>query len=193
MEKISVIIPTLWKCTDNLINLIQILSISPYLGEIIIINNSCDDISNDMDNVIIHTPPKNLYVNPSWNLGVTLSKYNKFALLNDDILISTNLLESACNFLDTPNIGLIGVEEHSIVVHSIENIELEYYTDSKIEYIPVSNRSFGFGIAMFGNKSSYYEIPDELKVWCGDDYLIMRNNADKKQTYVVKSKIKQNN
>ena len=31
------------------------------------------------------------------------------------------------------------------------------------------------GAAIFGRKSDFYEIPEDMKVWCGDDYLFYQS------------------
>ena len=77
MDKFSVIIPTIWKgetLNDLLINLYN----CELIGEVILINN---DNKNSKpiplhDKLIYVEPQKNLFVNPSWNLGVRMSKSN---------------------------------------------------------------------------------------------------------------------
>ena len=38
---------------------------------------------------------------------------------------------------------------------------------------------------MFFNKSSYYEIPNELKIMFGDDWLLQQNKKRKKQNFII--------
>ena len=37
-------------------------------------------------------------------------------------------------------------------------------------------RDWGFGIVIAGNKKSYHKIPENIRIWYGDDYLVQLNN-----------------
>lgn len=84
----SVIIPTMWRIKEFLSDLHELNSCEN-VGEIILINNNIemtpDSFSvQNYSKLIEIKPPKNMYINPSWNLGVRCAKYNKIAIKNDD-------------------------------------------------------------------------------------------------------------
>ena len=56
------------------------------MGEIIIIDNAPTDFFYDNEKVVTLKQEENIYVNPSWNLGVEESDYDKFIIFNDDII-----------------------------------------------------------------------------------------------------------
>jgi hypothetical protein len=75
---ISVIMPTMWK-PEGVLERIKLIEEQPSVGEIIVIDNSNDD---DKANELLYTEfckvtymnnGENIYVNPSWNLGVKLA------------------------------------------------------------------------------------------------------------------------
>ena len=67
---LSIVIPTLQKNKEILYNLIDSLDTDKSVGEIIIIDNSLKGIEYISQKVKVITPEENLFVNPSWNLGV---------------------------------------------------------------------------------------------------------------------------
>ena len=46
-------------------------------------------------------------------------------------------------------------------------------------------RDWGFGIVMAGHKESYHKIPENIRIWYGDDYLVQMNNEVGKVNYVI--------
>lgn len=85
---LSVIIPTVQKKLEVLKRLTELLEKDNSVSEIFVINNK-PEISLDLrgDKLKIYTPEENLYVNPSWNFGVSKIKNDNFVLMNDDLLI----------------------------------------------------------------------------------------------------------
>ena len=91
---LSIIIPTIQKKPKILASLVNLLKDEECVSEIIIINNLIDTpipetlfTENNYQKIKMVTTSKNLYVNPSWNMGVMLSKNENFALFNDDLLV----------------------------------------------------------------------------------------------------------
>ena len=109
MSKVSAIIPTLWKAKQFTDHLVNVLIKDKSVGEIILIDNAPTDFSYDNEKVVILRQEENLYVNPSWNLGVRQSSYDKFIIFNDDIIIPYRLVSKLEKLLTEKN-GLIGVE-----------------------------------------------------------------------------------
>jgi hypothetical protein len=173
--KFSVIIPTMLNCVDITKVLIKNLEEEESVDEIIVIDNSnvydINPLLGKMTPKQIRIKPyKNLYVNPSWNLGVKISKNNNIALLNDDILIPKNLL-NIVSYFETENIGVLGAFEPSVTSLDDYNVE----TLEGLNIAPVDTRWNTFGIMMIMNKKNYIEIPDNIKIWCGDDILFHQN------------------
>ena len=169
---ISFIIPTLLK-PITLFNLVNKLTLSPLVAEIVIINNSLDDLNFNSDKVIIYTPKTNMFVNPSWNLGVSIAKGEYICLCNDDIDFDTNVLEVICNKFSKSNVGVIGPSE------SCFNLELK---QTSIKFKISYNINYGFGVLMFFKKESYVLIPESLKIWCGDDFLF---HSQSRKNYTI--------
>lgn len=180
----TVIIPTLWikpKITEKLLN-IYINSI--YINEIIVISNDICPLKINNDKVILLEQSKNLYVNPSWNLGVLKSSNENLIISNDDILIPDNLL-NYLNSLNLLNYGIIGINKESYVeTKNIDNFENFSYDEHEI--ILSDQINYGFGVFMVLHKSKYCAIPENIKIYCGDNFLFYKN----KNNATIKTKIK---
>ena len=184
MSKVSAIIPTLWRAKDFTDHLVDVLIEDESVGEIIIIDNAPTDFFYDNKKVVILQQEENLYVNPSWNLGVEESDYDKFIIFNDDIIIPYSFIFQLEEWI-TEDIGLIGLDSASIIKvtqFDTENITL---LDRKIELQRAIKRNWGFGMAIAGHKKSYYKIPENIRIWYGDDYLFQMNNEAGKTNYVI--------
>ena len=175
----SIVIPTLQKDTMILKMLLDELNQDQTIGEIILIDNSLQGFEYNSDKLRIIVPNENLFVNPSWNLGVEKAKFDYVGILNDDILLPKNLVSDVYSFLQGENIGLVGIDKKSILGYKPEEIE-DYPQNSEIKYLPIKNDLYiGYwGVAIFGKKSNFSEIPREMKIWCGDNFLL-KTNQDK--------------
>ena len=161
--KYSVIIPTMWVPNTFNIQLMD-MCICPEISEIIIINNKVDSTPN----YSILSDPKirminqesNIYVNPAWNLGVSLATNEFICLLNDDILFDTSVFDFLSDkFSDTIGMFAINMYDNSSTLHL-----------TRAERVVA-----GFGCMMFFHKNSYVNIPDQLKILYGDDFLFYNN------------------
>jgi glycosyltransferase involved in cell wall biosynthesis len=159
----SVIIPTLWK-SDKIKPLIQSLIDCELVNDITIISNQRSDLEMELlvynTKLYIYHSPENLFVNESWNYGVKLADNDNIAILNDDILIDTNVFSFLNDKLE--DVGVVGM--------CFENYALKQSVSMNLT--DVVERPYGFGCAMFIYKPNYVNIPEELKIACGDDYLI---------------------
>jgi hypothetical protein len=166
MEKFSVIIPTIW--ASNLTTpLLEELSKSDYVGEIILIDNT-DYILYpkqgwDFDKVQLVKEMKNTYVNPAWNKGVSIAKNTYVTICNDDILFNPNeyfyYMSQALNLLDA---GFIGSHSQNYTEDKIE-VAIEMY-DNK-------TNTGGWGCLFTFNKNIWKPIPEVLKIWYGDNWI----------------------
>jgi hypothetical protein len=162
MEKFSVIIPTIWK-SEYTMELLERYSKSDYVGEIILIDNApTKDIV--MDKLIHIKEETNTYVNPAWNKGVRLSKYDNITITNDDILFDVDeyfyYMQQAHNVLE---LGYIGSHSHNYTITQSNNTEIELY-DNK-------TNTGGWGCLFSFNKNNWKPIPNQLKIWYGDNWI----------------------
>ena len=164
MDKFSVIIPTMWR-SHFTISLLNELSKSDYVGEIILIDNQPIEGSEIKIKKVIHIKEEqNTYVNPAWNKGVELAKYNNITIANDDILFSADEYFGYLEQNQEPlRIGFVG--SHS------QNYELEESNNIKIEYYNNKNNLGGWGCLFSFNKELWKPIPHQLKIWYGDNYI----------------------
>jgi glycosyltransferase involved in cell wall biosynthesis len=183
-NKVSVIIPTMFRCVNITNNLLESLYDDPAVSEVIIIDNTEDQSNIDKvtinEKLQIHSQGKNIYVNPAWNLGVSIAKEDVVAILNDDITIPNNLF-SALSQVDFKEIGIVGACHPTI--QQVENpvrFNIEH-----AELLAVSDRMWGYGIFMAMHKDTYINIPEDMLVWCGDDYLFHQTKLVGKQNYVL--------
>ena len=181
MKKVSVIVPTIQKNTALLNNLITTLTNDESVGEIIIINNKDDEIFFDNEKVKVLNQKENLFVNKSWNLGVKKSQYEIISLLNDDIIIPNNFCSNVISQLPE-NMGIAGMDRNGVVVTQDINDQIPR-KQIKIEETPFMPRNFG--VAMFFYKESYTEIPESLKIFCGDDWLFDENKKNGRKNYII--------
>ena len=186
--KLSVIIPTMQKNTKVLLKLLENISNDDIVDEIILIDNSgkgFEKVILNINKVVQVINQENRFVNPTWNQGVELAKNDYWALLNDDILISNDFCTNVISKIK-PSMGIVGVAENSVLTlnpEAINNISLKDNKDLKL--IKTDERVSNFGIAMFGHKKSYYKIPKDLLIFCGDDYLFKMNQKHRKENYVI--------
>ncbi len=127
------------------------------------------------------TPEENLFVNPSWNLGVAKAKTEIVALLNDDIILPENYCGDVASSMSS-EMGIVGVNGMGIeplpetFCHpQKENIYLE----------PTNFMDDYYGIAMFFFKEAYNRIPDEIKIVYGDSWIFTHCQRMKRQNYRI--------
>lgn len=167
------IIPTLWK-SRRIIQLVKDLCGCESVGEVIIIDNAPDlgnfttdaahkSLIEDHSKLKILKMEKNIYVNPAWNLGVENATHDDIALVNDDVNFNADTLFKIFEDGSLVNNGVIGM--------ATENYKLKVDGVIKIE-----NRSItlGWGCIILVNKKNYVPIPDDLLIWCGDNWLLTR-------------------
>lgn len=166
-NQFSIIIPTMW-VPDTFETLLSQLINEPIIKEIIIINNKKDKTPNWQSlyhyKVNLINQEKNIYVNPAWNLGVSLASCNNICLLNDDILFNTSIFEMISPQINTAS-GLIGL--------NMLGPQSETITLTREE-----SRCWGFGCLMIMHKDNYHIIPNDLRILYGDDYLFAKNKPN---------------
>ena len=184
----SVIIPTLWYVEFQ--SQIELLNSNDLVNEIIVINNDKSKtpswFANGSYNKVLEIiPHTNLFVNPSWNLGIRASN-SKFILLQNDDIVCKNYhhLDNIKEKLETEDC-LIGNAD-SVYTHTEGNLFLEEIEIWRIESGAYAKAiPWGWGCSLFLRKESYKEIPDQIKVWYGDKLLCDRFEQKGKSVYCL--------
>jgi hypothetical protein len=158
---ISVVVPTMWKFVPFL-NFLQDMVACDLISQIIVINN--DNQATPEHKILAHAKitlldyGQNLYVNPSWNLGVYHCKNDIICIANDDLLFDLRVLSKIIKeFL--PTHGSVGIQ-------SLGN------NTGIMDFFPALGHDlFGFGQLMFVYKSNWVDIPCELTIAYGDNFI----------------------
>lgn len=179
----SIIIPTLQKNKYVLNKLISQLVEDNNVSEIIIIDNSKKGFEYNSSKVNVYIPKNNLFVNGAWNLGVTLAKNKYIGILNDDIILPKNLCTEVFLFIiSNPQVGLIGANSDKVVFsqeYDFQTFPPKQAINFNVQTNDVHTKFWG--IAIFGPKENFFQIPRNLKIYCGDNYLL-KKNCDKGKT-----------
>ena len=181
MLKISVVIPTLQKNIELLNNLVRILEKDDSVSEIIVIDNSTNGYCYKSEKLRVIVPKENLFVNPSWNLGVNEAKEEIVALLNDDITIPNNFCKDIVSQINK-DMGIVGfhrdfIENTHVIMPTPQN--------TGVKLVKATGRCGYFGVAMFFYKTSYYKIPEDMKIFWGDDWLYFWNKTHRANNYFI--------
>ena len=200
-EKISVIIPTMQKDVRILQTLVKILNADDAVSEIIIINNAVRpfDSKFEGDKINVYTPDKNLYVNFSWNLGVSIAKNDIFLIINDDIICCDSFcsLVLKTGIFEKEDTGLVGIDNNYINNFSKEKVDERFFrirkqfsdsdkfevSDIKFKELNTYLNLGDWGSAFLGRKAAYHYIPGIYKIIYGDNYLLKRNLEEGRRNY----------
>ena len=168
MEKFTIIIPTMWKINEYFLPMLKLYEEESLIDEILIIDNNpkLTPKLNHLKKIKRLCNGVNNFINPSWNWGVITSNNDYLIIANDDIKISNKkIFHSALNFFlqELPK-GHITIWNK----HSEKNPEIKL---SQIEHL-----NYGNGILFFTNKFNYVDIPEEMKLFYGDNFIF--HNSD---------------
>jgi len=164
MDKYSVIIPTLWK-SNRTKQLLSDLNDCEYVDEIIVINNQLTDVLDVKVEKVRHISfGKNIYVNPAWNKGIELAKNECVALCNDDINFDTNIFSLITKEI-LNKAGIIGMGEGNYGEH------IDKSTPPFIQMWRPGINDWGWGCLIFLNKKDWEPIPNNIKIWYGDNFI----------------------
>jgi hypothetical protein len=170
MNKYTVIIPTLWK-SNRTEQLIRDLNECEFVDEIIIIDNTnTDEWDRTYRKIRTVSKGENIYVNPAWNWGIELAKNECIALCNDDINFDPNIFGVITKDI-LLEFGIIGQSEFNYKGKNSDEPILEKW-NGKV-------RDWGWGCLIMFDKKNWIEIPDDIKIWYGDDYIFKCNLAQK--------------
>ena len=172
MVKYSVIIPTLWK-SDRTKRLIADLQECEYVDEIIIIDNSYNGHQDTkVEKIRFVSFGGNIYVNPAWNKGIELAKNECIALCNDDINFNPNIFGVIDENVLTYS-GIIGMGEGNY------NDKINEAKGPYIDMWQPGVNDWGWGCLILLKKSHWLPIPNEIKIWYGDNIIKDINSVSK--------------
>jgi len=118
-------------------------------------------------------------INQIWNEFVLNSDTEFICLLNNDVRISPNFLDTSVSVMDKePSVGFVN--------HVTNNINYSEWSDN-LEYI-IMESPYRQGWDPFFRKSNFNEIPNSLKFYYGDDYIYSKlYSSGYKGAYILNS------
>lgn len=165
----SVVIPTIWSIPSYTLDLVNLLVDCKLVDDIIIIDNAVEKYRGNKiyhdDKITYVGMPRNIFVNPAWNLGVNLAKNEHIIISNDDLVIEpTEILEFLLR--ESKEWDVVGLSPDAYEDTTCDTIHL---TD-------VTKRTYGWGCFMSVKKSKWVDIPIDMKIFYGDDFIIRTND-----------------
>lgn len=153
--------------------------------DLLLIDNGADHATkavlnhyHSRDNVHIISNPENIYVNPAWNQAmkyfICRKQYDVLILMNSDLILQENWYISLEQFFNGEN------KDH-IPVPIISDRPQDYNPNSQ-EFDVVTEGIPGVFIVLHRKAvECVYPIPDEIKVWFGDNWIydLARGNGFK--------------
>lgn len=185
-NKFSVIIPTMWKPDMHVLfqNMLQDYVDHPLVDEILIIDNDTSAIPSwnifGHDKIKIIHQTKNIGVNPAWNLAVPMTRNELLIFGTDDIRYDLKLLEKIQPLL-TREAGVFGI------LQGEERFNQPLFTDGSINFkeYKSGDNLFGFGQTMFLHRDNYIPIPEQFKIYFGDDIMIHNQLRHHRKVYCI--------
>ena len=159
----------MWRSQATLLRTLAVCERSQHTRNIFLIQNgetseSAEPIITGLKKCNPITLKQNIFVNPAWNIGYIASSSEILCIANDDIAITDSALRCAAT-ADWANIDLIGTSAMSTSSLSLKPAAYARGASLGSQYS-------GFGSCMFLRRDQYRYIPEELKIWFGDDYLV---------------------
>lgn len=177
---ISFIVPTMWKDSKRLSNVIEDYKRANIPdAEFILIDNSHGCYLEPELTILI--PKENLFVNKSWNIGVELAKNDIVCLLNDDIEINFQTIKNNLDVINNLDFGIIGFDAN-------KNLGTEFNTNVDVFEFKEADfgTTLGFGCMMFIRKENYIKIDERLRIFFGDDILYWWNkDKNDRKIYII--------
>ena len=179
----SVVVPTMWRTASQFTAFLKSLCAHPLVGEVIVINNDNSQTpagfypTHEKIKIIDHG--RNIYVNPAWNEGVQLSRYDRLCIVNDDVVFDLNVFEKLQDRL-LPTAGVFGL------CPGVADFNQPPVTTGSIDIIPwTGQHTYGFGCLMFLHKKSWRMIPANLEIYYGDNFIFDFQLFENKTNYLI--------
>ena len=169
-NKLSVIIPTMWKPYFIIETLVS-LQKCDYVDEILVISNASGFVAPmpKLSKLTIIETGINHYVNPSWNVGYLLAKNDKLMFLNDDLSFDFSTYLPIISKHIIPANGMIGLHETCYKKEP-----------DKFDILAMNKLTYGYACVFFIHKNRYSLIPNDMKIYHGDTWLF---NKTKRQNF----------
>lgn len=184
MQKISVIVPTMWRANDFFSKMIPFVVNSPVVCELIIIDNDSKLRPNDIDfsseKIKFFDFGENLFFNKSMNIGVEESTGDIVCLLNDDVIFDPAIFSAISQNFDKETMGMI-FPHPAYFNRGKENLELI----QKLALVECEKPLDGFGCCMFIHKDNFEMIPQEFVHHFGDVFLYEIMKLKNKKSYFL--------
>jgi hypothetical protein len=170
MSKFTVVIPTIWK-SEYTLELIKRYCECECVEEVLLINNRKEDTPILIQNskLKVYDMEENIFVNPAWNYGVTMANTDYITISNDDILYNVDeyyeLLNQIISQQPLENLGYIGSHSENYIISENKTPILEQYDNQ-------TNKG-GWGCLFTFHKQNWKTIPEQLKIWYGDNWIHM--------------------
>ena len=164
----SVVIPTIW-ASKRIYDLVASLEACERVQEIILIDNR-PELANEIEGcskLRVISKGSNIFANPAWNLGVSESKCRYVCICSDDVSFDTVVFREIEVFLESRASGAI-VGCHRDCFSS---------KDGGVSVEEGHDLGFGWGAVMFLEGESYPRIPEELRIWAGDRFIIAKASS----------------
>lgn len=122
------------------------------------------DYLNELpDDIEVILNPRNEPVNKMWNLFKETHNEELLCFLNNDVLITDNFISDTIKVFEKE-------KKVGIVAHSTNHPD--YYTiEPELRYVIVPKFVNMQGWDFTIRRNAFTEIPSELKIYCGDDFL----------------------
>lgn len=181
-SKFTVVIPTMWRYkpfTNFLTDLVKF----HLIDEVIIINNAIEQTPDSPvlqhEKVRVIGFEENIYVNPAWNLGVHESKNKNVCILNDDMIFDLKVFYHVQEIL-SPSCGVIGIclgdPTHNQPPFQTGSIKVKKWE---------GEHTMGLGTLMFVHQDSWIDIPNDLKVYYGDNWIFDTALWETRTNYII--------
>lgn len=182
---LQLVIPTLWRPT-RLVTALENYLHCPGVERVIVIDNdpanqpeAVQELERHPRLLLLHQS-ENLYVNPSWNLGMAQISGDAtlVGLVNDDINIPSPVLEQLLAQAPPSGtvVGLLPAHEPDTGGTSeSSNPESSPFALEPFPYrqdLSIGTQCRGFGSALFLRRGDYVPVPTNLKIWFGDDWIL---------------------
>jgi hypothetical protein len=163
MDKFSIVIPTLWK-SNRTKKLLSDLQECEYVDEIIVIDNTLTSISDtQIGKMRMVSFGENIFVNPAWNWGIHNAKNELVSLINDDINFNPSIFGLITNDI-LNQFGIIGMGEGNYKSLNIDG-------KPTLEFWQPEVNDWGWGCFIMLNRKYWMDIPDNIKIWYGDNII----------------------
>lgn len=182
MSKYTVVVPTMWRAKDLFLPFLEKLCACDSVDEIIIFDNDNTKTPTqglDHPKIDLLDFGRNIYVNPAWNYGVQRARNDRVCILNDDVTFDLALFDKLASLLTT-DAGVFGL------CPGVANHGQPPVTDKTIDIIPwVDQDTLGFGCLMFINKNNWVDIPGELLIYYGDNFIFDKQLSLGRTNYII--------